>query len=722
MVSFGATFFFYARFSAKFYPLKFYMERFDKYKTIELDNGFTISVGEPQNLGATLEENKCNFAVYAPYAKNLFLCLFDENEHEIAQIEMPGKTEGVWHILVDNIFTGQFYGFRVCGKVSPKDGLFFDKEKLLIDPYAKMLSRPFIWDEKLYQGDSQKLIPKSVVVDDSFDWQGVKKPNIKVTDTILYELHVKGFSKRNLDIQEQNRGKYLGLVEDFSLNYLKKLGITAVQILPIMSFTSEPHLNDKNLVNYWGYNSINFFAPDMRYANENAVNEFKTMVRELHRNNIEVIMDVVYNHSAEGGFGGPVISFRGFDNQNFYLFAKNEDSSLDYTNYINNTGCGNSVSMDNPFNLKLILDSLRYFATNMQVDGFRFDLAVSLARENYDYHYYSSFLKAIYQDPILRNTKLIAEPWDIGYGGYRLGEFPSNWHECNDKYRDTLRSFWRGEPNSLSDFATRLLGSRDIFLKDKRSIFSSVNYVCYHDGFTLHDLVTYNEKHNEENCENNQDGHNHNISCNWGVEGEDANENIIELRTRLKRNMLASVLFSMGIPHLLGGDEIARTQQGNNNAYCQDNFISWFDWTKTKEKENLYNFTSKLIELRKNSLLRDFTLSDDNFYKSNIKYNATWYNPDGKLMKEIDWQDPTNKVIGLDIHALKITKKEQRIFMIFNASRYPIAFELPLLEKGLAWNLVFDTSFIEPFCDKELKKTSYISQSKTVIYFTRNFS
>lgn len=658
--------------------------------------GYKVSLGSAKVLGPTYFTGKgTNFAVYSPYADKVELCLFDKNEEEICRIDMPGKKGRVWHAFVCGVEPGQYYGYRVVGSCAPERGLFQDNHKLLIDPYAKGLNRPVEWNERLYQGDSQYMIPKCIVQDAcEFDWQGAEKPYIPDSDTVLYELHVKGFTQIHPQVKDEFKGKYLGLAQPKVIKYLKELGVTSLQLMPVMAFMSEPRLAKLGLSNYWGYNPINFFTPDPRYAGQDSTTEFKTMVRELHKAGIEVILDVVFNHSAEGGFDGPILSFKGFDNRNFYMFEQ-LDGHKDYSRYVNNTGCGNSINLDNPYVLQLVTQSLRYWVEEMQVDGFRFDLAVSLAREGNDFDNYSAFFKVLFQDPVLSQVKLIAEPWDIGWGGYRLGQFPENWHECNDKFRDTVRGFWAGQEGLLPDLATRLMGSRDVFLKGLRSVNTSVNYIAYHDGFTLHDLVSYNHKHNDANGEQNRDGHGHNLSNNYGVEGPTEDKRINKLRQKQKRNMLATLFLSQGTPHFLAGDEIGRTQLGNNNAYCQDNAISWLSWQLKPEDKKLLEFVKRLISLRHGcSLLHSLNLQDDDYYGSKNSHKVCWFNDSGELMHDNDWHNPHNSAIAVELSWVDNEHEQDtdRVLIIINASHTDVHFKLPQLPQNQKWNLIFDTA------------------------------
>lgn len=658
---------------------------------------FVLKSGSEAPLGVSVRDGGCNFSVWAPEATDVTVVLYTNDENEICRIPLQEKYDGIWYGFIEGVKPGQLYAYSVDGVNDPKHGVAFDASKLLIDPYAKCLNRPMIWNYDLYLHDSNKFISKSVVVDDTFDWQGVKKPGLTKAKTILYETHVKGFTKLHPDVPEELRGTYLGMVHPSVISYLKELGVTAVQLMPIYSKMSESRLTEMGMSNYWGYNPINFMSPEPSYAYKDPVTEFKTMVRELHRAGIAVILDVVYNHTAEGGYGGPNVSFRGFDNRNYYVYERNADMSFNYEATTNVTGCGNSFNVSSEPSLRLVLDSLRYWLTEMQVDGFRFDLAVTVARETTPYVFNSfethgTFFKAVQADPIISQAILIGEPWDIGGFGYRVGQFPSIWSEQNDRYRDTVRSFWRGDQGCMGDFATRLLGSRDLYPKNLRSINSSVNFVTYHDGFTLEDVVSYNERHNEANGENNRDGTSNNVSNNWGVEGPTNNVRILKKRAQVKRNLLATVLLSQGIPHFVAGDEISRTQQGNNNAYCQDNEISWVDWNITPDKKDLYRFVKLLISIRLSSkVFTSLKLKGDNFLRSfSAQHDVNWYHPNGYPLVDSDWHSPVAQVFMLDIG--DYGDHGERWLMLFNASAYDICFHLPDPAEGMRWSAVMDTS------------------------------
>ena len=657
-----------------------------------------ISSGTDAVLGASLCQDGCNFAVHSPEAHQVFLCLFDTDEEQIAEIPMPAKTGDVWHCHVGGIQSGQLYAYRAVGTYAPEGGLCFDKEKLLIDPYAKALNKPLFWVEEDYRGDSQQMIPKGIVGQEQFDWQGVSKPKVPASKTVIYEAHVKGLTALNSSVPEALRGTYLGACDPNIIEHLKSLGITTVQFLPVFAFMPEVFITNKGLTNYWGYNPVNFFSPEPRYAKQDAVLEFKHMVREFHRAGIEVILDVVYNHTAEAGFDGPTLSFKGLDNRSFYLFPHNEFGATNYAEPTNNSGCGNSINLTQPYAYQLVMDSLRYWVEEMQIDGFRFDLAASLCREPEEFSLFAGFLRMVKQEPTLSQVKLIAEPWDVGLGGYRLGQFPVNWHEVNDKYRDTVRAFWRGDKGITSEFATRLLGSRDVFHKGKRSIHSSINHVTYHDGFTLQDLVSYKERHNLDNLESNRDGHGHNLSENYGVEGETDDCDIIQLREKQKRNLFATLLLSQGIPHVLGGDELSRTQMGNNNAYCHDNEISWVDWNLDKRQSDFLGFCQKLIKLRQESrILSDLQLRDDAYTNTCNVETVGWYKPDGSEKTADDWHDPDNQAFMIDIQESNNQEnvKAERWLLLFNASEHEVSFALPAINSNGFWRFVVDTRYSE---------------------------
>ncbi|MCY7294031.1 glycogen debranching protein GlgX [Alteromonas sp. a30] len=651
-----------------------------------------MTEGKPYPFGATLTSTGCNFALHGPFAEKVELCLFDAEDTLIQAIPLPKKTGKVWHAHIKGVREGARYGYRVTGPNLPELGFRFEPNKLLLDPYAKALSKPYQWDAEAYHANNEHWSPKAVVTNHDFDWQGTTKPDYPLEDVILYEVHVKGMTQQHPQVPPQLQGKYLGLCHPPVVEHLKTLGVTSVQLLPVSAFMSEPYIANKGLCNYWGYNPVNFFSPDPRYAVNDAVVEFKTMVRTFHQAGIEVILDVVFNHTAEGGTDGPILSFRGIDNSAFYLFERNESGGSQYQRLINNSGCGNSVNTAHHYPMRMVLDALRYWYQEMGVDGFRFDLAASLGRDPYEFSSDSGFFRALRQDPILHTAKLIAEPWDIGVGGYRLGQFPSNWVECNDKYRDNVRGFWRGDKGLTSEFATRLLGSRDVFWKNHRHPQSSVNYIAYHDGFTLHDLVSYNEKHNEANLEGNRDGHGHNVSFNYGEEGETLNHDINLTRERQKRNLITTLMLSQGIPHFLGGDELSRSQQGNNNAYCQDNPISWYNWKLDALSEDFLEFCAFVIHLRKHSkLLRHLNQSDDSYLSGRNVKQVCWLRPDGKDKVEDDWHDHDNQAFAVQLEG--DDDVGEHWFILFNAADHDVKFNMPSLKDGQTWQMQLDTRY-----------------------------
>ncbi len=653
------------------------------------------------HLGATPVIGGCHFSVWAPYAKKIVVHLFDEDDNETYSFVMNERLGGVWYGFCEKAGPNTRYALEALGSFDKSQGFYFKQGRLLVDPYAHILSKPFLYDDALYNNDSKAFIPKCIVPNPciDFDWQGVSKPNLDRKGIIIYEANVKGLTYLNEDIEPKYRGKFLGIASKSVIDHLKALGISAIQLNPVAASMSEPFLVKKGLTNYWGYNPVCFMCPDPRFAvkPENVLDEFRTMVRELHRNNIAVILDVVFNHTAEGGADGPVICYKGFDNRNYYAFYNDEHNNPNYENYCNVTGCGNSFNTDNPCGLNLVIDSMRWWLNDMQVDGFRFDLGVTVFREThanefFTYNRKSSFAKACFCLDEFSSAILIAEPWDLGPDGYRLGQFPYGWSEQNDRFRDTVRRFWKGDVGLIGDFATRLLGSRDIFLKGHRSINSSVNFVTYHDGMTLEDLVSYNAKHNELNQENNKDGTDCNYSYNYGVEGKSDDPKIKALRNQAKRNMLASVLLSQGMPHLLAGDEFSHSQNGNNNAYCQDNEISWIKWDRSNENLDLIKFIGNMTSLRKSSeMLSELNLEDDPFLFKQTKYHAHWYQSNGEHMKVENWNDPKQNVMMLKVGSSDIESGEVWLILI-NQSENDVFFRIPEAPLGRVWSACIDTS------------------------------
>ncbi|GAB3196937.1 glycogen operon protein [Pontibacter aydingkolensis] len=674
----------------------------------------TTYPGNPYPLGATWDGEGVNFALYADNATGVELCLFSsaEDETESLKIKMAERTHQVWHAYLPDLKPGQLYGYRVHGPYEPENGHRFNPHKLLLDPYAKAISATIDWHDSLFgyevghpdedlsmsTTDSAPFIPKSVVVDPSFDWGGDKPPKTPYHRSIIYEAHVKGFTKMHPGIPQELRGTYAALAHPETIKYLKDLGVTAVELLPVHHFISDRHLVEKGLSNYWGYNSIGYFAPDVRYSGSGMlgeqVAEFKNMVKALHKAGIEVILDVVYNHTAEGNHMGPTISFRGIDNASYYRLVEEEKRY-----YMDYTGTGNTLNAMMPSVLRLIMDSLRYWITEMHVDGFRFDLASALARELHEVDQLGSFFDIIHQDPVISQVKLIAEPWDVGEGGYQVGNFPPGWAEWNGKYRDCVRDYWRGEHSMLGEFAERFTGSSDLYRDESRNPTASINFVTAHDGFTLHDLVSYNEKHNEENGEDNNDGESHNRSWNCGEEGPTDNDSTIALRNRQKRNFLTTLFLSQGVPMLVAGDELSRTQQGNNNAYCQDNEISWLNWQEADK--DLLEFTQKLIKLRRNHpvFCRRRWFQGQPIKGAGAE-DIAWFLPNGNEMTEENWNHDYAKSLAvfLNGHGLhSVGPKGERIvddsfYVIFNAHHGPLEYRLPPEKYGSGWTKILDTS------------------------------
>jgi isoamylase len=679
--------------------------------------------GRPYPLGSTWDGEGINFAIYADHATDVELCLFndEDDQSEFIKIKLAERTHHIWHIYIPGLAPGQLYGYRVSGPFDPENGHRYNANKLLIDPYAKGIAGVIDWHDALFgyipgdeQGDlsfneldSAPFIPKSIVIDQAYNWENEHPLDIPYHESIIYELHVKGFTKQHPEIPEEIRGTYAGLGHPVSINYLKSLGVTAVELMPVHQFVNDRHLVEKGLTNYWGYNTIGFFSPDIRYASSSErggqVLEFKNMVKAMHQAGIEVILDVVYNHTAEGNHMGPTLSFKGVDNQSYYRLTEDQRYYMDYT------GTGNTLNANLPNVLRLIMDSLRYWITEMHVDGFRFDLAPALARELHAVNKLSAFFDIIHQDPVISQVKLIAEPWDIGEGGYQVGNFPHEWAEWNGKYRDCIRDYWRGADSMLGEFAQRFTGSPDLYQDDLRRPTASVNFITAHDGFTLHDLVTYNDKHNLANGEENQDGERHNSSCNYGVEGETEDPEINLIRDRQKRNLLTTLFLSQGIPMLVAGDEFGRSQQGNNNAYCQDNEISWLNWVKGDE--SLFAFTQQLIHLRKK---HPVFCRRRWFQGMPIKgiglEDIAWFLPEGTEMEEHNWKEDFAKSLAIylngqdlkstGVHGERIT--DDNFYLMFNAHYEGLDYNLPNERYGIEWIKVLDTS-IEGIIESPLR-------------------
>ncbi|MFC4654458.1 glycogen debranching protein GlgX [Rheinheimera marina] len=669
--------------------------------------------GRAYPLGASRQASLCwNFAVYAPEASQVWLCVYCPDTEELQQ-QLPfiGRTGDIWHLQVRGIADGSLYGLKTDGALRPEEGLLFSPQRLLIDPYARQLNRALVWNERLYQSASHYMVPKAVLSQQHFDWQGVQKPAIAREKTIIYEAHVKGLTKLHPDIPAEQQGRYLGVCHPVMLEHYKKLGITSIQLLPVTSFMSEPRLEKLKLSNYWGYNPVNFFAPDARYAETDPVTEFKTMVRTLHQHDIEVILDLVFNHSAEGD--DYLLSFRGLANRQYYLYESHANMT-DYRNNSNFSGCGNTLNVADPMMQRMVLDALRYWATEMQVDGFRFDLAVTLARENKRFEPHAAFLQVVAQDPVLSQVKLIAEPWDVGPYGYQLGQFPAHWSEINDKSRDSFRAYWLPHQGGRAEFATRLMGSRDIFQKHRKPAVCSLNCLTYHDGFTLHDLVCYQDKHNWLNAEQNRDGHNHNLSLNYGVEGPSPDAAILQARYQHKRNLVATLLLSQGLIHWLAGDELSRSQQGNNNAYCQDNDISWLHWSMDYHATQFYGFVCRLIKLRQEfSCLQQLSLLDDQYQLHGAKHKVSWYKPDAELMQDQDWSDASEQSLILVIEQLPSHKE---LLVVMNPAEQELALELP----EHPWRLLLDTSLVTGEPAEAIISQTYQQAGRSLSIWTLN--
>ncbi len=664
--------------------------------------------GHPYPLGAVYDGYGTNISLFSEIAEHVELCLFDEEGTE-TRIDLPEVTGYCWHGYLPMVEPGQRYGFRVHGPWDPINGHRCNPSKLLLDPYAKAFDGQVRWNEALFPYhfngnpderndiDSAPFMPRCVVHQPHFDWSGDRRLQLSWHETIIYETHVKGFTATQPDVPPELRGTYAGLAQPAVIDYLKKLGITALELMPIHFFIHDKHLVDRGLRNYWGYNSIGYFAPHTEYASDKrpgaAVAEFKQLVMTLHQAGIEVILDVVYNHTAEGNHLGPMLCFRGIDNAYYYRLTDDQRYYMDYT------GTGNSLNMRNPHVLQLIMDSLRYWVLEMHVDGFRFDLASTLARELHDVDRLSAFFDLIQQDPVISQVKLVAEPWDVGEGGYQVGNFPPVWTEWNGKYRDCARDFWRGEDQTLGEFASRFTGSSDLYEDTSRLPYASINFVTAHDGFTLNDLVSYNEKHNDSNGEENRDGESYNRSWNCGVEGPTDDPDVLRLRNRQKWNFLATLLLSQGVPMLLGGDEIGRTQLGNNNAYCQDDKISWYDWQNADE--DLLAFCQRLISHRKEHPVfrRRRWFHGRPIHGSEVT-DIAWFTLEGEQMAEEDWGQGYSKSLGVFINGATIPNPNPRgepetddnFYVIFNAHYEPLDFTLPSAKWGESWLKDLDTA------------------------------
>jgi glycogen operon protein len=674
----------------------------------------TSRPGHPYPLGATWDGEGVNFALFSENATAVDLCLFDrhDQEKESHLIRMEERTNQVWHIFLPDVRPGQLYGYRVHGPYEPHAGHRFNPNKLLIDPYAKALQGSVVWSESMFgyrlgdpdadvsydERNNAANVPKSVVIEQAFTWGDDRPLRRPWSETLIYECHVRGLTMRHPDVPAPLRGTYAGLATRPMIEYLQRLGVSAVELLPVHAFVEDHHLLEKGLTNYWGYNSIGYFAPELRYAAQPAfaVNQFKSMVKTLHSAGIEIILDVVYNHTAEGSQLGPTLSFRGIDNAAYYRLKADEPRY-----YMDYTGTGNTLNVRHQRTLQLIMDSLRYWALEMHVDGFRFDLASALARELHDVDRLGGFFDIIQQDPVLSQVKLIAEPWDIGEGGYQVGNFPAGWAEWNGRYRDSIRRYWKGDGGQVSELGYRLSGSSDLYEASGRRPFASVNFVIAHDGFTLHDLVSYNQKRNEANLEDNQDGWNDNQSWNCGVEGPTEDPAVNALRWRQKRNILTTLLLSQGVPMLCGGDELSRTQHGNNNAYCQDNDISWLHWDLDPDEEAFLHYTRALIMLRAAHPVfrrRQF-FQGRGIHGADIK-DLSWFRPDGHEMTELDWQQGYVRCLGVRLAGDRIEERDHlgnpirddTFLILMNAHHETIPFHLPVTPDGKPWQLVLDTT------------------------------
>ncbi len=680
--------------------------------------------GSPYPLGATWDGEGVNFALFSEHATSVELCLFDsaDTSKEIARIALPERQGHVWHGYFPELRPGQCYGYRVHGPYEPEHGHRFNPNKLLLDPYAKAISGRIAWsdvqlgykvgdpkqDLSFDQRDSAGSVPKCIVVETAFSWGDDRPPRTPLSETIIYECHVKGLTARHPAVPENLRGTYLGLASDAIIDHLVALGVTAVELLPVHHFVIDRHRIERGLSNYWGYNSIGYFAPDPMYATGcmgRQVLEFKSMVKALHRAGLEVILDVVYNHTGENNQLGPTLCFRGIDNRAYYRSTEVPRFYLDFS------GCGNMPNLGHPRTLQLIMDSLRYWVREMHIDGFRFDLAPALARTPLHFDRFARFFATVQQDPVLSQTKLIAEPWDLGEHGYQLGNFPAGWAEWNGRFRDTVRRFWRGDDGQVPELASRLAGSSDLFQRNDRGPYASINFVSCHDGFTLHDLVSHERKHNEDNGHNNQDGADDNWSRNWGVEGETESLRIRHLRERVKRNFIAMLTFAQGVPMLSHGDEVGRTQRGNNNAYCHDSELTWIDWSLDKERREFLKFVRQVFKLRRSNPVfrrRRFFAGDP--IRQDGSKDVSWLRADGNELTLANWQDAKLRVFGMLIHGQSSDEIDERgrptrgqtLLMLLNASARSAYFQLPSVQNTGGWRELINTARPE---ERDVKTT-----------------
>ena len=672
--------------------------------------------GRSSPLGATWDGKGVNFAVFSEHATQIDLCLFDSASsfRESHRIPLPERTDQVWHGYMPDIRPGQLYGYRAHGPYHPHRGHRFNVNKVLLDPYARAIGRDLVWNDAAFgykindsaadisfdETDNAATAPLGAVVSSSFRWMGDEPPRIPWHKTVLYEVHVKGFSYKSPWVAKESKGTYEGLASEGSLRHLRSLGVTSIELLPVHHHVDERFLVDRNRTNYWGYNTLGFFAPDLRFATDKtpqaSVNEFKRMVRTLHRNGFEVILDVVYNHTCEGNHLGPTLSLKGLDNASYYRQVHN-----DHRHYMDFTGCGNTLNMQHPRVLQLVMDSLRYWVQEMHVDGFRFDLAAALGRDHHEFDRFGSFLDIIHQDPVLSQVKLIAEPWDVGPGGYQVGNFPVLWTEWNGKYRDCIRRFWRGDGHTASEFATRLCGSSDLYQHNGRRPYASINFVTSHDGFTLQDLVSYNDKHNEANGQNNEDGDNHNISWNCGVEGPTNDPAVLTLRERQKRNFMATLLLSQGVAMIRAGDEFSQSQGGNNNAYCQDSPLSWLRWRLTEREESFFEFVKRVIQLwREQPVLQRRHFFQGRPIRGEAVRDVIWLTPMGVEMTSHDWNKHYTRCLGMRLEGQMLDEIDDRgkhitgdtLLILFNSHNEAIPFQLPPHGTNEYWHPVLDTS------------------------------
>jgi len=700
--------------------------------------------GQPYPLGATWTGLGVNFAIFSAHATKVEICFFDATYalRPSACVPLPENTDMVWHGYFPDVRPGQLYGFRVHGPYDPQAGHRFNPNKILIDPYARSVGRSVRWDDSMFgyrigdsnadlsfdERDNAAFCPLADVVDTAFTWGDDQPPRTPWHKTVIYEMHVKGFSRLHPRIPEPLRGSYEALTTEVAINHLLALGVTAVELMPVHHHAYDRHLVERGLANYWGYNTLSFFAPDPRFAANKgpgeAVREFKRMVKALHSAGLEVILDVVYNHTAEGNQLGPTLSLRGIDNNTYYRLIPD-----DRRHYLDFTGCGNTLNMQSPQVLQLIMDSLRYWIQEMHVDGFRFDLASSLARELYEVDRLASFFDIIHQDPVLSQVKLIAEPWDLGAGGYQVGNFPVLWTEWNGRYRDAMRAFWKGDDRGVAELATRIAGSNDLYERSGRRPYASINFITAHDGFTLQDLVSYNDKHNEANGDENRDGENNNLSWNCGVEGPTEDPSILQLREQQKRNLMASLLLSVGVPMISGGDEMSRTQRGNNNAYCQDNDLSWTHWDLTPGQREFLEFTGRLVHLRRQQpvLTRRKYFQGRSIRGAGVK-DIYWLDPSGREMTDEAWNAPFVRSLGVLMVGDAVDEVDEQgrqvtgdtVLMLLNAHHDEVPFTLPKVDAGKSWLRVVDTVTAQ-VPEKRLPGGSkYAVQGRALVLFILN--